>query len=726
MTTIIPLRRVWLLPGLVLLIWLLLSAVLVVRPVATLASTQGLFPREGSERPYYWSGSRISVPLATYSGPTRLSLTLGMFVWPGHEFADVQVLFGQRPVAQLRVTPQTRTYTVLVPPDATTLTVQTPVSRPPGGEWRWLGVQVFGLDAAASGLPLRAIGTALLLALLSIPIILASSWIVRRGHGPIALITLVALAVRLWMLDQAPPGAHRDEVVSTVDAWNLLHTGRDHLGHLLPLAAFEAYGDWISPLLTYVQLPAVALLGPQALAARLTTALLGALVAPALYALARELRLPVVAGLAAALVAALSPWQTYLSRVAIPPALVPLAWTLCVWAALRFVAFGARRDAVFLALAAGLGLYAYPTMKLAVPLLTAAAILLRGVAMRHQDRRPGLRAWWSAAVLLALLWAPFAASLLFNPDSNARLGQIGIQADSPLDLADAIWRNYSVYLQPDFYYLRGDWRKAIRAVPGHGAELWATAPLVLLGIGLLAWRMLRPAHERRIWWLLVLALLIAPLPASLTTSNPHSFRAATIAPLYALLAGLGVALLWMGIHAAAQRLRAHARAPRMAAGILAVLIMPGMLWQYAGWYRDLLQQHARITAITWFFADQLPQTMQRVVALAPAYDEVWIDSDSVGRPYVYLLAAQPMPPAESQALTRVLRRPGEPHFVEQIGRYHFGDLSAWPIDLPTVESIPDRFGVAGYIMQEREVDGKRLLVLRGMESAPLERDTEEP
>ena len=42
-------------------------------------------------------------------------------------------------------------------------------------------------------------------------------------------------------------------------------------------------------------------------------------------------------------------------------------WALCVWAAIRFVRDGRRRDALWLALAAGIGLYAYPTMKLAVP-----------------------------------------------------------------------------------------------------------------------------------------------------------------------------------------------------------------------------------------------------------------------------------------------------------------------------------------------------------------------
>src|SRR5204862_3705845 len=128
---------------------------------------------------------------------------------------------------------------------------------------------------------------------------------------------------RVIMLRAAPPGFSQDEAVSLVDAWNLARTGRDHLGHLLPLGAQEALGDWISPLLTYLELPPVALFGPAPLVGRLVTALLGALAAPLIFVLARALRLPTLAGVGAGLVAALSPWQIFMSRIALPGALAP-------------------------------------------------------------------------------------------------------------------------------------------------------------------------------------------------------------------------------------------------------------------------------------------------------------------------------------------------------------------------------------------------------------------
>ena len=292
------------------------------------------------------------------------------------------------------------------------------------------------------------------------------AWAIARGYGLIVGLTLLGLALRLLWIADSPPLLHRDEAVSLVDAWQLARTGRDHLGHLLPLAAFEAYGDWISPLLTYLLLPWIALVGPQPLAARLVVAIFGALAVPCVYGLVRELRLPAAAPWAA-LVAALSPWQIFLSRVSIPPALVATCWTLCIWAAIRFVRAGRRRDAIWLAIAAGIGLYSYPPMKLAVPLLLALALAL---ALWRHGWRDGWR-WWPAALALALLWSPFAASTLLNPDSGARLQLIGIKAASPGEWLAIWWSNYTVYFQPNLYYLAGGIRKIAQGMPDHGMAL---------------------------------------------------------------------------------------------------------------------------------------------------------------------------------------------------------------------------------------------------------------
>lgn len=688
---------------------------------APLERASGTYAAEGGDERFRWSGSHVVAPLDPHSGPTLVRLRIGAETWPGRASPTHVQLAAGDVTAELQLTGTPRVVQFLAPPAALTLHIDTPVARPPGVEQRWLGVQLYDLRTIANGWPLRQATVALLLALLLLAGLLLFYRLSRAGYATLALITVAGFALRVYRLPDSPPGLHRDEVVSLVDAWSLLHTGRDHLGHLLPLASFEAYGDWISPLLTYLEVPAVALLGPGLPAARGITVLVGTLAIPLAYALARTLGWPRVAGLAAALVTALSPWQIFLSRVAIPPALAPASWMLCLLAAASVVARGRRSDALWLALACGLGLYTYPTMKLAVPLLLVLAVVLCGIRWRRtQPARERLRVLFAtyapAVALLALLWLPFVVDLLANPNGGDRFAQIGLSAATPLAWLGLWLRNYLVYWLPDLYYITGDTRKIIRGVPGHGVALLIEAPLVLAGLVALLGRVAginvvaaTQRHSRLLAALLLGAILIAPLPASLTNSNPHVFRAAMVAPGYALLAGIGAAVLW----ALLGRLPRHWPEILRPLGALALVVV--LSWQSWSWYHALLDKYPSQAALTWFYADNELEAMRRVVAHAADYDQVLIDDDSIGRPYIYLLAAGAMPAAEAQAAIEVQRQPREVNIVRQLGRYHFADLSSQPVplDLPAIEVIPERFGGAGYVLQEWQRGPERILVVRG-------------
>ncbi|MDQ2997005.1 MAG: glycosyltransferase family 39 protein, partial [Chloroflexota bacterium] len=715
-----------------------------------------LYVAEGGTAPFRWTSSQAAFALAPHSGATHVAITLSTADWPRQAQLPVRIESDAGALATVAVSAQARRILALLPPGTAMLRLHTSVARPPGGDWRWLGVEVLAVAATPSGLPLRALLLAALLAAASVVLAVGMAWANARGYGLIVGLTLLGLALRLLWIADSPPLLHRDEAVSLVDAWQLARTGHDHLGHLLPIAAFEAYGDWISPLLTYLLLPWIALVGPQPLAARLIVAIFGALAVPCVYGLVRELRMPAAAPWAA-LIAALSPWQIFLSRVSIPPALVATCWTLCIRAAIRFVRAGRRRDAIWLAIAAGIGLYSYPPMKLAVPLLLALALLL---ALWRHSWRAAWR-WWPAALALTLLWLPFVATTLLNPDSGARLQLIGIKAGSPGEWLAIWWSNYTVYFQPNLYYLAGGIRKIAQGMPDHGLALAAEAPLLLglLGLPVLAFArkqsgahsspvlVVRPStidatndegrtnasspNLRRssfvhrlidqnssdgrlvpvqIWLLLAGALVIAPLPASLTIGHPHAFRASMVAPVYAVLVGIGAAVEWQLLG----RLPARAGAFARLAGTLVVLAV--LAWQSASWFTSLRDSYPRLATGTWFFADSELETMQRGIGYAPGFDEVWFDIGTVGRPYIFLLLAQPMPPAESQALLVVERNPPQINNVTSIGQYRFVDFAPRriPLDLPVLEALPTTDGGPGYLLQEWRVDNRRILLVRSM------------
>ncbi|NTW97668.1 MAG: hypothetical protein HGB28_03875, partial [Oscillochloris sp.] len=106
--------------------------------------------------------------------------------------------------------------------------------------------------------------------------------------------------------------------------------------------------------------------------------------------------------------------------------------------------------------------------------------------------------------------------------------------------------------------------------------------------------------------------------------------------------------------------------------------------------------------------------MRRAVELAPQYDEIWVSSDRIDIPYLFVLAAQPFPPAEAQRLVVVERRPGHFNTAIRLGPYRFVDTSVLPSRLPTLAAVPGVEGGVGYVVQEWTGGGKRILVVRRM------------
>ena len=338
--------------------------------------------------------------------------------------------------------------------------------------------------------------------------------------------------------------------------------------------------------------------------------------------------------------------------------------------------------------------------------------------MRHGWRAG--RRWLPAALLLALLWLPFGVVTLLNPASNTRLGQAALRAGSAAEWLAAWWAGYSSYLRPDLYFISGD-GDPIHGLLNRGVELPAEAPLLAIGLAALAWlcfglstrrgfKIQNPKSKiqnRHDWWLIAGALLIAPLPASLTNINPHAFRAAQIAPMYALLVGLGAAALW----------RATAHVPRNALrramrGAAVLLFGAALAWQAGGWYRDYIRDYP--PGVAWTNQDGLLETIERAIAYAPQFDEVWISTDDITAPHIYLLAARPLPPDQAQDEIVVIRQPGHLNRVTSIGPYHFASLAALPADLPTLEAVPDRFGGPAFVVQAWQQAGKRVLIVRRM------------
>jgi hypothetical protein len=430
---------------------------------------------------------------------------------------------------------------------------------------------------------------------------------VRLGPARGALLALVAVAaiLRLIMPPAHPDAFQPDEVVNGYDAFCLAHIGADHHGNRWPLL-FESFGDWVSPLLTYVTAPFVALGGLSAFTIRLPGVLANVLAVAAIAVLAFEFTTSRAAALVAAALLATSPWDIALAQWSAAPTLLPLLATLALLFALRTIRTRDPRDALALGLVAALLVYDYPTQKLFAPLLVVVAC----AAMRGWRERGIAVASFAAS-------APMFVFSLSDPKYNARFAYVGLDPHTP-DFARNVFGRYVEYLDPAFLFGHGDMSFAPFLEPLYAAG-------IVLAIAALATGRGSPALGRRAAAFAFAILLLAPLPASLTVDHLHPNRSLQLLPLAVLLMASGAAALGALI---SSRLVRGFLTLAMASLLVVATVQFGAKY-YGG-------RHVQTG-----FAEEQAGLGDAIVALVARYPNapLVVDTSAFNQPYIYYLFA---------------------------------------------------------------------------------------
>lgn len=358
-------------------------------------------------------------------------------------------------------------------------------------------------------------------------------------------ILVVAAILRTAWLDAIPPGFNYDHVYEGYDAYSVLLTGRDSYGVPYPLT-FRSWGDYKPAVTGYSVLPFVMLHGLEEKAVRLAGVMYGVLGIASAYAF-----VAVVWGTwpaeVVSLFLALSPMHIHLSRSSPDAIVVPFLLTTMLYH-LHLVK---RRSLhlVYAAVPSALLFYAYAVGKVVAPFLVVT------VLWRHRRRIARSRALVPAAVVFALLVLPQLASQVSDPGTaETRFWQVSVFGPQARDnlvrtypglsglprqllsVAGAA-RNYLYYTLsgPLFRQVDSD---AMGIPPFHRALLPVHALLALAGLWATV-RVLRRSPEAA---LLVVWLLLAPLPASLTDQVTSHQRLIVVLPLVHILSARGLAL----------------------------------------------------------------------------------------------------------------------------------------------------------------------------------------
>lgn len=378
-----------------------------------------------------------------------------------------------------------------------------------------------------------------------------------RAHRFVILLTIVLLAacVRLWRLGSIPVSPDWDEVALGYNAYSLFKTGRDEYGTKFPFV-LRSYDDYKPPLYMYLTIPSIALFGLETWAVRLPSAIAGVLAVLGTFFLVKELfrssRLTSYISHLTSLLLAISPWHIQFSRIAFE---ANIGVTINIWAVWAFLkGLQQRKFLPFSAFLFGLGLYAYHSERIFVPLVV---LLLTWIYRKELFTER--KSVWLAIVIGALTVAPLL-SVFINSSTIMRLRGTSSLADQTGLLTRSVRKLEEDQRRGNPWGIVFDNRRIVWAktlVDGylsHYSFKWLFltgdnprhhAPdmglMYLWELPFLLWGMVAVARKGgALRWSLFGWFLLAPVAGSPTTGLPHAIRSLVFLPTFQIFTAVGI------------------------------------------------------------------------------------------------------------------------------------------------------------------------------------------
>jgi 4-amino-4-deoxy-L-arabinose transferase-like glycosyltransferase len=479
--------------------------------------------------------------------------------------------------------------------------------------------------------------------------------IIKRYFFEIIFILIVILAafLRLYNLSTNPVGLNQDEAVNGYDALLLGTNLHDHHGNFLPLM-MESYEDWASPLLTYITVPFVKVLGPTEFSVRLPVALIGVGSVILLYLLVKKLTSNKKLALLSAFILAISPWSIHTSRFAIPPSIVPFFFLLFLIIFFQFKDLEYSKKTVLrlslISITAGLLTYAYPTQKIFVPLLLLFLFLVYF--------RKNLKSAVVISVLYGFLVAPIFIPTLLHPEIyNARFEHVSIFSGVGNPVVAFVTR-YLRYFTPQFLFAGAD-QDIGQNVSGFGSSFGFLALFFYIGIMFCVYIFVKNKKllniDRTKALVLLSILILFPIPASLTLDYYHTFRVIhglVLVPIFSII-GIGILLSFI-------------KNKRLEITTYIVLIITG-LTSVGIFYKYYSTSYVQDSKKYYQFG--MKDTILYLKENEFKFDKVIFDTTFINQPYMYYLFFNKIKP--SNLSYKEINNRTKNNEVKNIGKYYF-------------------------------------------------------
>ncbi len=350
------------------------------------------------------------------------------------------------------------------------------------------------------------------------------------------IITVLALFLRFYLLDQVPPGLNVDEAYQGYNAYSLIQTGKDHFGKSFPLY-FRVFGTFQSPFYTYLTMISVYLFNLSIFSTRFISAAAGVLIVILTYLIIGQIPLKENKKLAlfAAGMMAIGPWAIFFSRNAIEANLALLILLAGIYAfvlSLKRPKFLIIGSAIF-----GLAPYAYQAQRLSTVLFIFLLIVL--------FRKSFTRKIMLISVIVLFVSQIPQLMLIGTAASSRRLDQVGYWSNlfgntlqNSYYLIRKFAAQYTAYLSPKNLFFDPD-PQLVRSIPDLSVFYSFMIIPFLLGLKEIFKVIKQPVIK-----VIVINGLASVVPAALTTEPFYTMRVLPYLWLVTVIIAFGVYYLF--------------------------------------------------------------------------------------------------------------------------------------------------------------------------------------
>jgi 4-amino-4-deoxy-L-arabinose transferase-like glycosyltransferase len=490
---------------------------------------------------------------------------------------------------------------------------------------------------------------------------------IRSKNILLLFILILAFVLRVYKLTSVPPSLNWDEVAAGYNAYTIAHWGKDEWGEKFPLV-FTSFRDDKHPVHIYLTSAFVRIFGPSDFTARFPSALVGVLAVLVMFYLGKNLFDNQWVGYFSALFLAVSPYHIHYSRGLWE---VNFALFFFLLGFLFFVLGVKKHPRLFYAsyFSFGLSLISYHSAKVVVPPM----VLLLTILYFAKSRK-------SKHFLLGfLLFTGFVLLVVLNKRllGLARVEQTGFSKEKIqntvlyrktgndyLGLTEVTFDNYKGYFNPQYLFVKGDQnpRGSVKAI----GQLYKIDAILIL-IGLLALVL----HPSKASLLLPAWILLAPVPAALSSNTANATRGMFMMGSFQLLSALGAATL-VGL----------VKKEKLKLGLtLTILVL--ISFETFNYLKYYFTQYSKNEAIEWQYG------MKQIVEYVnehPEYKKVYMDSIRQ-QPYIFFLFYSKQALPEFLETVKYEQTKAKSYnTVFSYGRYQFGGWD-WIESYPTYGNL---------------------------------------